>query len=116
MDAAGKPMRLTVQSYEYPKWQPLRFFRLIGGNRMRPGSTKTQSFGRFFRRLLSGSFNDRPKWITYQVSVLTIGVVDAPKLVARFRYPIRVRAHDPSSAQSAFAKMYLIHKMHGQSW
>jgi hypothetical protein len=40
-------------------------------------------------------------------------VVDAPQLVARIQN--RARSHGSSSPQGAFAKMYQLHKMRGQS-
>lgn len=80
---------------------------------MRPGITKAKSRGGFLGNEFVGRFNDRAKWITQLAGVFPVGVVNTPELAARLRS--HVRAHAGSSPQVEFAKMYLIHKMRGQS-
>ena len=80
---------------------------------MRPRITKAKLRGGFLGDEFIGRFDDRAKWITQLAGIFPVGVVDAPQLTARPRS--HVRAHARSSPQVAFAKMYLIHKMRGQS-
>lgn len=80
---------------------------------MRPRITKAKSRGGFLGDEFVGCFNDGAKWITQLSGIFPVGMVDAPKLITRLRS--HVCAHARSSPQVAFAKMYLIHKMRGQS-
>ena len=80
---------------------------------MRPRITKTKLRGGFLGDEFIGCFNDRAKWITQLAGVFPVGVVNAPELLAGLQS--RARSHGKSSPQAVFAKMYLIHKMRGQS-
>jgi hypothetical protein len=82
-------------------------------NRVRPRIAKAKFRSGFFGGEFCGRFNGGAKWITQLASIFPVGVVDAPQLAARLRS--HVRAHAGSSPQVEFAKMYLIHKMRGQS-
>ena len=93
--------------------KPLCVSYFFGSDRMRPRITKAKSCGGFLGDEFVGCFNDRAKWITQLASVLPVGMVNSPELTARLRS--HVYAHARSSPQVAFAKMYLIHKMRGQS-
>ena len=80
---------------------------------MRPRITKAKLRGGFLGDEFVGCFNDRAKWITQLASIFPVSVVNAPELAARlWRH---ARAHIRSSPQVAFAKMYQLHKMRGQS-
>ena len=80
---------------------------------MRPRITKAKLRGGFLGDEFIGCFNDRAKWITQLAGVFPVGVVNAPELLAGLQS--RARSHGSSSPQGIFAKMYLIHKMRGQS-
>ena len=80
---------------------------------MRPGITKTKLRGCFLGDEFVRRFDNRAKWITQLAGVFPVGVENAPELAARLRS--HVRAHVRSSPQVAFANMYLIHKIRGQS-
>ena len=80
---------------------------------MRPGITKAKSCGGFLGDEFVGCFNDRAKWIIQLASVLPVGMVNAPELLAGLQS--RARFHGDSSPQTAFVKMYQLHKMRGQS-
>ena len=58
---------------------------------MRPRFTETESCGGFLGGKFGGSFNDGAEWIAHYAGILPVGVVDAPKLVARLQS--RGRAH-----------------------
>ena len=79
---------------------------------MRPRITKTKLRGSFLGDEFVGRFDNRAKWITQLAGVFPVGVVNSPELAVRRSH---VRAHAGSSSQVEFAKMYLIHKMRGQS-
>lgn len=82
-------------------------------NRVCPRIAKAEFGRRFFSGDFRWRFNGRAKWITQLAGVFPVGVVNAPELAARLRSHGCAHAH--SSAQAAFAKMYQLHKMRGQS-
>jgi hypothetical protein len=85
----------------------------FGSDRVRPRITKAKLRGGFLGDDFGGRCEDRAKWVTQLAGVFPVGVVDAPELLAGLQS--RARSHGSSSPQALFAKMYLIHKMHGQS-
>ena len=93
--------------------KPLCVPYFFGRHWMRPGITKAKSRGGLLGDEFGGRFDDRAKWTTQLAGVFPVSVVNAPELAVRLRS--HVRAHARSSPQAAFAKMYLIHKMRGQS-
>ena len=80
---------------------------------MRPRITKAKLRGGFLGDEFVGCFNDRAKWITQLAGVFPVGVVNSPELLAGLQS--RNRFHGDSSPQTAFAKMYQLHKMRAQS-
>ena len=80
---------------------------------MRPRITKAKLRGGFLGDDFVGCFNDRAKWITQLASVLPVGMVNAPELLAGLQS--RNRFHGDSSPEIKCVKMYLIHKMREQS-
>lgn len=80
---------------------------------MCPRITKTKLRGGFLGDEFVGCFNDCSKWITQLAGVFPVGVVNAPQLLAGLQS--RNRFHGDSSPQTAFVKMYQLHKMRGQS-
>ena len=80
---------------------------------MRPRITKAKSCGGFLGDEFVWRFNDRAKWITQLASVLPVGMVNAPELLAGLQS--RNRFHGDSSPETKRAKMYQLHKMRGQS-
>ena len=80
---------------------------------MRPRVAETKFGGGFLGGNFRRSFNGGAQWITQLAGVFAGGVVDAPQLVARIQS--RARSHGSSSPQAAFAKMYQLLKMRGQS-
>ena len=80
---------------------------------MRPRIAKAKSRGSFLGDEFVGRFNGSAKWITQLACVFPVGVVDAPELLAGLQR--RARSHCSSSPQLAFVKMYLLHKMRGES-
>ena len=80
---------------------------------MRPRITKAKLRGGLLGDEFVGCFNDRAKWITQLASIFPVGVVNAPELLAGLQS--RNRFHADSSPETKRAKMYLIHKMRGQS-
>ena len=80
---------------------------------MCPRITKSKSRGGFLGDEFVGRFNDRAKWITQFTGVFTIGVVNAPELLARLQF--RTRFHGDSSPEIKCAKMYQLHMIHGES-
>ena len=94
-------------------WKPLRSLRLLSGYGMRPGIVEAQSGGDLLGGEFGGGFDNCAEWIAYLSGILTVRVVDAPKLVSRSQN--RSRAHADSSAQAGFGLVYLLHKMRAQS-
>jgi len=82
-------------------------------HRMRPRITKPKSRGGFLGDEFAWGFNDRAKWITQFAGVFTVGVVNAPELLARLQ--CRTRFHGASSPEIKCAKMYQLHMIRGQS-
>ena len=80
---------------------------------MRPRITKSKSSGGFLGDEFAWRFNDRAKWITQFTGVFTVGVVNAPQLIARLLS--RARFHGDSSPESKCEKMYQLHMIRGQS-
>jgi len=80
---------------------------------MRPRITEAESCGSFLGNEFVGRFDNRAKCITQLAGVFSVGVVDAPTLLTGLQS--RARSHGSSSPQDAFAKMYQLHKMRGQS-
>lgn len=95
--------------FENEPCQPDNFRR----DRVCPRIAKAEFGRRFFSGDFRWCFNGGAKWITQLAGVFPVGVVNTPELVALLRS--HVRAHAGSSPQVEFAKMYLIHKMRGQS-
>jgi hypothetical protein len=93
--------------------KPLGVSRFFGSDRMRPRITKAKSSGGLLGDEFSGRFNNGAKWITQLAGMFPVGMVNAPELLAGLQS--RVRFHGDSSPQIAGVKMYLIHKMRGQS-
>ena len=98
-------------------WLPFEnLFRQLyhfGCDRMCPRTVETKFGGSFLGGTFRWSFNRGAKWITQLACVFPVGVVDAPQLLAGLQS--RARFHGSSSPQAVFAKMYQLHKMHGQS-
>ena len=92
---------------------PLRPPCLVACDRMRPRSTKAESCSSFLGDEFVGCFDNRAKWITQLASVLPVGMVNAPEVFAGLQS--RNRFHGDSSPEIKCVKMYLIHKMRGQS-
>ena len=65
--------------------KPLCLAHLIGGDGVCPRSLEAKFSGSFLGGKFVGGFDDCAKWITQLVAVFSVGVGDAPKLVARFR-------------------------------
>lgn len=61
---------------------------------MRPRFTEAESRGGLLGGEFGRGFDNRAKWIAHQAGILTVGVVDAPQLAARFQS--RGRAHGGS--------------------
>lgn len=61
---------------------------------MCPGFAEAESRGGLFGGEFGRGFDNRAKWIAHQAGMLTVSVVDAPQLVARFQS--RGRAHGGS--------------------
>jgi hypothetical protein len=80
---------------------------------MYPRIIEAKSRGGFLGDEYVGYFDNRVKRITRLTGVLLVGVVNAPELLARLRS--RTRFHGGSSSRIERAKMYVIHKMRGQS-
>ena len=81
---------------------------------MCPRIAEAESCGSFLGDEFIGRFDNRgAKWITQLAGVFPVSVVYAPKLLAGLQS--RARSHGSSSPQGAFAKMYQLHKMRGQS-
>ena len=71
--------------------RPLRYFRYDG---MRPGFAEAESRRSFLGDKFAGGFDDGAKWVAHHAGVFTVGVVDAPQLIARLQS--RGRAHSRS--------------------
>lgn len=67
---------------------------LLWRHGMRPRFTEAELRGGFLGGEFVGSFDDRAEWITHHSGILTVGVINAPELVARFQS--RGRAHGRS--------------------
>jgi hypothetical protein len=93
--------------------KPLCVSHFFGSDWMRPRITKAKSCGGFLGDEFVWRFNDRAKWITQLASVLPVGMVNAPELLAGLQS--RNRFHGDSSPEIKCVKMYLIHKMREQS-
>ena len=52
---------------------------------MRPRFAEAKSRGGFFGGEFRGGFDDRTERVTHHAGIFTIGMVDAPQLVGRFR-------------------------------
>src|SRR5207302_6565799 len=98
----------------FPLRKPECLLGLFGSDRIRPRRFKSEFAGGFLGSAFGGCFNYRAQRIAQKTGIFTVGVVDAPELIAWTRS--RGRAHRGSSAQPAFTKMYQLHKMHAQSW
>ena len=88
-------------------------FGLFGRDGVRPRRLESESAGSFLGGAFRGRFNYRAQRIAEETGIFTVGVVNAPELIAWSRRC--GRAHAGSSPQADFAKMYQLHKMHGQS-
>ena len=103
--------RLSLCSF--PLRTPQRVFGLFGRDGVRPRRLESESAGSFLGGAFRGRFNYRAQRIAEETGIFPVGVVNAPELIAWTRS--RGRAHGGSSPQAEFAKMYQLHKMHGQS-
>ena len=97
----------------FPLRTPQRLLGLFGSDRVRPWRFKAKFAGGFLGSAFGGCFDDGAQWIAEETGIFPVGVVNAPELIAWTRS--RSRAHGRSSPQPVFAKMYQIHKMHGES-
>ena len=61
---------------------------------MRPRFAEAESRGGLLGGEFGRGFDNRAEWIAHQTGILTVGVVDAPQLVARSQS--RGRAHGGS--------------------
>lgn len=61
---------------------------------MRPGFTEAELCGGLLGGEFVGSFDDRAEWISHHPAIFTVGVINAPELVARSQS--RGRAHGRS--------------------
>lgn len=95
--------------------KPLRLLRLFSSDRVCPGVTEAETRSGFLGCEFGGCLDDGTKWVAHDAGIFTVGVVDAPKLMAGLRCRSGVRAHARSSTQRGKAKMYQLHKMHVQS-
>ena len=93
--------------------KPLCVPQFVGTDRMRPRITKAKLCGGFLGNEFVGCLNDRAKGITQLAGIFPVDVVNAPELLAGLQS--RNRFHGNSSSQTAFVKMYQLHKMRGQS-
>ncbi len=84
---------------------------LLWRHGIRPGFTEAESRGLLLGSEFVGSFNDGAEWIAHLPGIFTVGVINAPELVARSQS--RGRAHGCSSPQAEFEEMYQLHKMRG---
>jgi len=67
---------------------------LLWRHGMRPGFTEAESRSSLLGGEFVGSFDDGAEWIAHLLGIFTVGVVDAPQLVARLQS--RGRAHGRS--------------------
>jgi len=79
--------------------QPFRLLYLLQSDSVRPRLAESEACGGFLGSEFVWSFDNRAQWITQDVGVFPVGVVDAPQLVGRLLR--RARTHDGSSAQAA---------------
>ena len=93
--------------------KPLCPSRFSCRDRMCPRFIETKSRGFFFGCEFCGSFNHSAKWITNHAGIFPVGVVNAPKLVARLQS--RGCAHGGSSSKSEEAMVCQAHKDRAQS-
>lgn len=103
----------SVSVVASPFRKPLGLLNLFRRDRVCPRITEAESGSGLLGGDLGGRLNDRAKWIANLASILTVGVIDAPKLIAWSQ--CRVAFHAGSSPQPAPPKMYQLHKMHEQS-
>lgn len=62
---------------------PFSTLCLFNGDGMCPRITKAKSRGLFLSGKFGGGFDDGSQWVAVNPRVLTVGVVDAPKLRSR---------------------------------
>ena len=98
----------------FPLRKPECLLGLFGSDRIRPWRFKSEFAGCFLGGVFRGRFNYRAQRIAEETGIFTVGVVNAPELIAWSRRC--GRAHAGSSPQADFAKMYQLHKMHTQSY
>jgi hypothetical protein len=89
--------------------QPFRMLDFLRFYRMCPRFAKTESSCEFLSSQLGGCFNDRSQRITVLAGVFTISVVNAPKLVTRFRVHSRRRVHAAIEHDAASPKARIAH-------
>src|SRR6478736_241212 len=82
------------------------------GNRVCPRIAEAEFRSSFFGGEFRWRFNGGARWITQLTGAFPVGMVDAPKFLARLRS--HGRTHVGSSPQAGFAKMYQRHKMREQ--
>src|SRR5207302_7265421 len=102
-----------MPSLPFPLRKPECLLGLFGSDRIRPRRFKSEFAGGLLGSAFGRCFNYRAQRIAQETGIFPVCVVNAPELIAWTRS--RGRAHGGSSAQADFAKMYLLHKMHGQS-
>ena len=66
---------------------------------MRPRFAESESRGGLLGGEFGGSFDNGAEWIAHHAGILTVGMVNAPKLIARFQSRGRTHGHQLSTDQ-----------------
>lgn len=91
--------------------QPLRPLRLLDRDGLRRWFAETQMCGEFFSGDFRAGFDDHSQRITLFAGVFPVGVVNAPKPVARLWRQSWRPVHATSEHDAAFGIVLITHKL-----
>lgn len=91
--------------------QPLSLPRLFGRDRVRPRITESEPRRCVLGCELGGCLDDGSQRVSDEPGVFTVGMVDAPELVARFRHENVVRFHAAIKADAARTVVPIAHNV-----